>query len=537
MKLGIYIRVSSEEQVKSSNSIVSQKNKGVELCDFLESEYIIYEEPGLSGTLPISKLPSLINLLNDIENKEIDGISITKFDRLSRNESNWPIIKKTLKKNKAKLYIDGAEIDYLNYDVELIMNIKQSLAVHEVERLKHRVKQGLETGIKLGKVGGGKIQPYGYTKGENKELIIDKEEAKIVLEIYELALKGKGSKAIATILNDRGIPTKFQKLQLTQKYKDRERKEFIWKDGTVYGVLTNPIFKGQRRFRDKLYPAPRIVSDVMFDTVQKGLKKRNNFKNTTNKYFYLLKGLMICKNCGTYMSGYIKPNRGMRVYRCNSKRGHISHNCGSRGFNIDKLNDHVLNQLLNLPKIVEKSYDFYLNTQHDSYSIEKLNKIPVEIEKIKEKITETFDMDIPKEYKSQQINKHHQNIKDLEEEEKRLGVLLNYYTNKDQFISEITDMIKPLNKKKITNEEKQHIVRSLIDKIEVDYYDDDDNHLVFIHFNINPSSNLKLATLFKIDSLKYTKLDAHVEIMHLNDDTVANFNLDIEDNEIKRWIY
>ncbi|GAK99682.1 hypothetical protein JCM19314_3727 [Nonlabens ulvanivorans] len=53
---------------------------------------------------------------------------------------------------------------------------------------------------------------YGYTKDENKYVIIDEEEAEVVREMYKMCLEGKGTRAIATILNERGVKTRYQKM-------------------------------------------------------------------------------------------------------------------------------------------------------------------------------------------------------------------------------------------------------------------------------------------------------------------------------------
>ena len=62
--------------------------------------------------------------------------------------------------------------------------------------------------MKNGKVGGGLLINYGYTKDENKMLVIDPVESKVVKLIYQLCLEGKGTKVISNYLNENNIPTK-----------------------------------------------------------------------------------------------------------------------------------------------------------------------------------------------------------------------------------------------------------------------------------------------------------------------------------------
>lgn len=541
MKLGIYCRVSTEEQTKG-NSIDSQIRKGIEVCEMLECEYEIYTEPGMSGTNDLKDLPALSRMLDDIRKNRINGVTISKIDRLLRNERTWLTFKESLIQNNIQFYLDGKEIDIANPDVELLLNFQVNLATHESKRTKFRVKQGLKTGMLKGNAGGGNSVAYGYKK-DGKKLVPDPVESKVVREIFNLSIDGKGSKAISTILNDRKIPTKLNS---------------TWKDGTVYGILKNTIYKGYRRFDGDThyFEELQIVNDILFDTVQKNMSERHNyFKNTTNKNFYLLKGLLTCKNCGKKLYGRVKKDRGERTYRCNSKRGHISENCGSRGFNIDKLDKYVLDQLKLLPQIVKQSFDYYKRTtpytlrfDGDQSNIEggflkdRIEvEIPQQIEELEEKKVGVMLLNVKKEDIEKAVKKINDDISELKHEKHRLESYATYLENESLFLQNVKDLIQPLNNKKISNENKQRIVRALISEIEVDYSTSADmgigKHFVLIHFKINPATNLQISTGTEIDSKKYRKLESYVTISHLDSETVANIDIDIQDNQNIRWSY
>ena len=88
MKLGIYIRVSTEEQKLNGHSIDNQKQRGIDYCEFHKFDYSIYSDAGYSGQLSIDKLPQLSNLNNDLRRGHIDGIYVYKYDRLKKNWLN-----------------------------------------------------------------------------------------------------------------------------------------------------------------------------------------------------------------------------------------------------------------------------------------------------------------------------------------------------------------------------------------------------------------------------------------------------------------
>ncbi len=91
---------------------------------------------------------------------------------------------------------------------------------------------------------------YGYTKDEDGELIINKEEAKIVRRIFTEYLNGKGSYLIAKGLNEDNIPT----------IKSAEE----WQDSVVKEILQNPVYEGdlllQKTYTTEVLPFERKVN-------------------------------------------------------------------------------------------------------------------------------------------------------------------------------------------------------------------------------------------------------------------------------------
>jgi len=84
MKIAIYIRVSTEDQVKEGYSIEVQKEY---LKSFAKKENLeifkTYQDDGISGY--ILNRPSLAELLKDAKDKKFDLVLVYKIDRFSRN--------------------------------------------------------------------------------------------------------------------------------------------------------------------------------------------------------------------------------------------------------------------------------------------------------------------------------------------------------------------------------------------------------------------------------------------------------------------
>ena len=99
----IYCRVSTEEQAKNNNSIMSQEN----LCrDFADSKkyrvVAVYKDEGRSATN--LNRPALQDMLDRcMDDKSIDGVVITETDRLARSTEGHFAIRTVLRKSGVKL--------------------------------------------------------------------------------------------------------------------------------------------------------------------------------------------------------------------------------------------------------------------------------------------------------------------------------------------------------------------------------------------------------------------------------------------------
>jgi hypothetical protein len=134
----------------------------------------------------------------------------------------------------------------------------------------------------------GPLLASGYNKDQNKLFVINKnklfvingDESEVVKLIYQLASEGKGSKAVATILNERGILTKRGRTTMgnTLLVKGAKKKTFQWKDAVIYKILTNPIYMGKIVFREKQYDCPAIVTGKTFKLVKEKLSTRDQSK-------------------------------------------------------------------------------------------------------------------------------------------------------------------------------------------------------------------------------------------------------------------
>ena len=372
--IAIYTRVSTDEQRRKGLSLAEQKKRGIEYANEIGEDFIIYEDGGHSGTIPHSIRKGSSKLFEDIKAGKIKILYVTAWDRLSRGEQSESeeIIRKLVAK-KVVLVIRSVEYDLEDPVIKFLLNMHQLLANLETAKSSVRIKYILKQNAVEGKAAGGPIVNYGYKKDENKYLIVDENEAKVVHIIYQLALQGKGTKSIATILNENEIPTKRNNITVgkAMTVKGEKKTSFKWRDAVIYRILTNPIYIGKRLLntygedeegkrivtKSELIDIPieTLVDPVTFETIQGMLKERDRFKDTTTKYHFLLKGLIDCPVCHGKFVGKYRPSKKDHSYSCNSKRH--SEFCGNRGIDIDYLEKLVCDSVSDLGNIISKAVD------------------------------------------------------------------------------------------------------------------------------------------------------------------------------------
>ena len=136
----------------------------------------------------------------------------------------------------------------------IIFTILLEFANAEAIQTKQRQKSGIRAKARKGEFIGGANINYGY-KSEKSLIVIDDKESPIVKKIFDLCNSGCGTKKIANYLNDNGIKTrvsgKSKGIMIKQKNNlpPVNSDNIQWSEGTVYGILTNNIYYGKKRYK------------------------------------------------------------------------------------------------------------------------------------------------------------------------------------------------------------------------------------------------------------------------------------------------
>ncbi len=364
--LAIYTRLSIEDE--ASNSINNQIREGKLFAEKMGFDsYEIYNEgEGLSGGLDIENRPQLDKLIKDIINGDVKKVWFRNQNRLERNSLTFHTFAHIVKKAKIEVYFADKISDYNDPNTFLQSSIISSLNQYSKDLQGQQTKKAIELNFKDGKTHG--ITPYGYAKGENSILVINEEEAQIVKRIYTLSLEGIGTNKIAEIFNNDGILTRYNKIgkgtittinKHTKQATTKRKKDINWSGNTIRNIITNTLYKGERKFRNEFVKAPIIINPIQWQKVNDNLKKNRNNSGANVEHKYLLKGKLICGTCGRNYYGRTRVNLKDNYYMCSSKR-YKHENCGNRSINITILEDLIWQRFFadkQLMIIVEKHFE------------------------------------------------------------------------------------------------------------------------------------------------------------------------------------
>lgn len=246
-KVGVYVRVSTEEQAKKGVSLAAQRDALLSYCKtYGYSVYKIYEDKGKSAK-NIKNRPAMVNLLKDAENHKFDAILIYKLDRFSRSLLDLILTIQQLKKWDIDFISLQDRIETTSASGKLMFHVISAFAEFERDIIGERTKFGMEKKARDGAI----IYraPLGYTI-EDKKLIVVPEKKKLVIEIFEYFLNNSIS------LN-----------KLAKKY-----------GYTVRGItklLKNKTYLGMIQFDKERHKGTHqpIVSKDLFNKVQEKLGK------------------------------------------------------------------------------------------------------------------------------------------------------------------------------------------------------------------------------------------------------------------------
>lgn len=303
MRAAIYIRVSTEDQVKHGYSLAEQREacyrRAVSLGAITIKEFT---DEGVSGAT--LDRPGLNALREAVRAGQIDVLVVRDPDRLSRRLAHQLLLTEEFEKA-------GVRLEFLDFtwqdtpEGRMFYAIRGAIAEFEKEKIRERMIRGKTQKAKQGGIPIG-FYNYGYTYDPETDTVsILEDEAQIVRNIFNwFVYEDIGTNGIAKRLNSIGVPTRKRKGQ--------------WHRMVVHQILSNPVYTGQWLYKGITVPVPPIVSPDLWQKTQDKLKEARRLWAGGRKQEYLLSGLVTCADCGNTMTGVYANWWGekLRRYTC-----------------------------------------------------------------------------------------------------------------------------------------------------------------------------------------------------------------------------
>ena len=385
MRAAIYARYSSDNQRDASiDDQIRECKKRIAQEDWTLSE--VYSDHAVSGASLLRT--GYQKMMEDARNGALDILIAEAMDRLSRDQEDIAGLYKQLSFADVKIVtLAEGEINELHVGLKGTMN---ALFLKDLALKTHR---GLEGRVLDGKSGGGRSYGYEIAKIHDEHgdrvrgsLVINEEEAKTVLRIFNEYIKGRSPRAVAIKLNKEGVPAPSGK---------------GWSHSTIIGnrkrgtgILNNQLYVGKRVWNRLCYrkdpisrkrvsrlnpesewvinevPDLRIIDDDTWRQAQalQESRTRDTRPDTLQspdwrhrRAKHLFSGLIKCAECGGGMSLVSKV-----YYGCSARRNKGT--CtNSLTMRLDRLEESVLRGLQErlvtpeLTKVFVKEYTKEVN--------------------------------------------------------------------------------------------------------------------------------------------------------------------------------
>ena len=334
MKVIGYIRVSTNQQ-----DLTRQKQLIEKWCN--TNGYTLKRIIGEKMSGARSDREGLQELLT-IKSSEADVIAVSELSRISRQDDIMNVIAQlnNIRNNGVSLYILDTNT-WIKADEDIdglgVMKIVFTAMGNADERKKitNRMTTGRYTKLLENPYAfiGGQV-PYGFTVIDNPNYELHK-TAKTILKVDE-----KQANYIRIMYSK--IINEGYTLPMLARYCIDNRIKFA-KDSTskenyvalLYGIITNPIYKGERMYKGEIFRIEPIVDAEVWNRVKVSLADNKLFSSTAKRYdlYNPLKGLLKCA-CGHNL--YVTECKNYYYFKCAHKKTLEGERvCNNNGLKLD----------------------------------------------------------------------------------------------------------------------------------------------------------------------------------------------------------
>lgn len=309
MRTALYARYSAgprqtDQSIEGQIRVCSDfcKQKGLTIVE-------VYADRHISGKT--DDRPEFQRLIADSKKNKFDAVVVYKTDRFARNKYDSAIYKRQLKMNGIKIFYAAESIPDGPEGI-ILESLMEGLAEYYSAELAQKIKRGMHESATKCRILGNNI-PLGYRASKEHTYEIDPDSAKIVIDIFDMYIKGASNADICRRLNDLGLKTS---------------RGNAFNKNSVNRIINNEKYIGVYeaagvKVEDGI---PAIISKETFYMAQNEMAKKRTRKSKiirANNAEYLLSGKLYCGHCKKLMvgvSGTSKTGKKHYYYYCPTAR-------------------------------------------------------------------------------------------------------------------------------------------------------------------------------------------------------------------------
>lgn len=301
--IGIYIRVSTLEQVKEGYSISAQRERLTAYCVAQGwDNYKFYVDEGVSAK--DTRRAQLELLFEHIEQGKISTILVYRLDRFTRSVSDLYNMLKRMEEYDCAFRSATEMYDTATAMGRMFIGLVALMAQWETDNLSERIIMGLDEKVSKGERVGG--IPYGFNLNDDEKLEKN-EESLVVREMIDKIMSGSSANSVSDYL--------------TETNSDKPK----WHTSSILRLMRNPALYGSTSWKDKIYEDTHegIIDKKEWLKLQDVLSERTTHPRRRVKDIYIFQQKIKCTKCGKILSSnrYFKKkvdgSEIVRVqYRC-----------------------------------------------------------------------------------------------------------------------------------------------------------------------------------------------------------------------------
>lgn len=425
-RAALYMRLSRDDDGSGESASISTQRMILQAFAQANGMTVVgeYVDDGYSGTN--YDRPDFLRMLSDIEAGNINCVITKDLSRLGRNSAKTTdYLDEYFPAHNVRYIAINDGYDSLDLSNGTIIATPFMLLVNELyardtsQKIRAAFKVKMEKGDYISA-----FAVYGYRKDpDNKNhLIIDPDSANIVRSLFEMAADGKRSGEIATILNDRHVPTPAEYRCLTHPNLDIDNysKRKKWDSTMVCKMLSNTVYLGwteqgkttkvsyKSKASKKNKPEDRIVvkgthepivSEELFDLVRRRTVARRCVPN--RGFVNIFSGVAICADCGRNMTTAPTRKKGSTYnLSCGGYKSYGADECSNHFIDYDVLYRVVKDELSSMLSMTDDDRQDILDAlkQDDREKIKIQDGRQEDLQKKKEKRLQEVNLLIKKAF-------------------------------------------------------------------------------------------------------------------------------------------